>query len=75
MVKQQAKSDATEHSVYLRVSGEAVVDESITADGDYEVSFDRVATVALSPDAAEKLYSMLSKRIPQLRKSATTELA
>jgi hypothetical protein len=70
MVTQPGKSDAIEHSVYFKVNCEAEFVESITADGDYEVSFDKVATLALSPDAAEKLYWMLSKQIPELRKLA-----
>ncbi|MFD0202790.1 MULTISPECIES: hypothetical protein [Saccharothrix] len=70
MEMQAGKSDAIEHSVYFRVNREADFVESITADGDYEISFDRVATLALSPDAAEKLYWMLGKRIQELRKIA-----
>jgi hypothetical protein len=75
MVMQAGKSDAIEHSVYFRVNCEADFVESITADGDYEVSFDRIATLALSPDAAEKFYWMLSKQIPALRKIAEGFLA
>ncbi|WP_106618988.1 hypothetical protein [Saccharothrix carnea] len=43
---------------------------SITADGDYEVSFGTAATVALTPDAAEKFFWLLSTRIPELRRVA-----
>ena len=75
MVKQSARAHTIEHSVYFRVTGEAAFQESITADGDYEISFDRVATVALSPDAVEKLHLMLSKRIPELRKTTAAERA
>ncbi|MFD0199349.1 MULTISPECIES: hypothetical protein [Saccharothrix] len=68
MVSQPA--DAVEQSSYIRILSEAEFKESITEDGDYEVSFGRVATVALTPDAAEKLYWMLSARIPALRAAA-----
>jgi hypothetical protein len=65
MVMQPA--DAVEQSSYIRILSEAEFKESITADGDYEVSFGGAATVALTLDAAEKLYWMLGARIPALR--------
>ncbi|MFE9747592.1 hypothetical protein ACFYOT_22040 [Saccharothrix saharensis] len=65
-------ADAVEQTSYLRISSEAEFKESITADGDYEVSFGTAATVALTPDAAEKLYWMLGTRIPELRQIAST---
>ncbi|MGW4112094.1 hypothetical protein ACWEFJ_14565 [Actinosynnema sp. NPDC004786] len=69
MAMQPGKSDPVEHSVYYRVSGEADFIESVTADGDYEVSFDRVATLALTRDAAEKLHRLPGERIPELRRA------
>ncbi|NUT49465.1 MAG: hypothetical protein HOV94_19470 [Saccharothrix sp.] len=55
--------EAVEQTSYLRITGDAEFTESVTADGDYEVSFGTVATVALTPDAAEKLHRMLGARL------------
>ncbi|MBB5808449.1 hypothetical protein F4560_008217 [Saccharothrix ecbatanensis] len=63
--------NGVEHSSYIRISSEAEFKEGINADGEYEVSFDQVATVALTPDAAEKFYWMLGAKIPELRRLAT----
>ncbi|TQM80366.1 hypothetical protein FHX81_2695 [Saccharothrix saharensis] len=63
-------SDAVEQTSYIRITSEAEFKESVTADGDYEITFDTTATVALTPDAAEKLYRMLGARIPELRRLA-----
>ncbi|MEU4741219.1 hypothetical protein AB0G02_12250 [Actinosynnema sp. NPDC023658] len=68
MVTQPA--DAVEQTSYLRITREAEFRESVTADGDYEVSFGTAATVAPTPDAAEKLYWMSGKRVPALRRPA-----
>ena len=65
-------ADAIEQTSYLRITSEAEFKEFITADGDYEVSFGTAATVALTPDAAEKFFWMLSTRIPELRRLART---
>ncbi|MFE2757798.1 hypothetical protein ACFXGA_37925 [Actinosynnema sp. NPDC059335] len=73
MVMQPA--DAVEQTSYIRVLCEADFVESVTADGDYEISFGGVATLAMSPDAAEKLYWMLGRKIPDLRKVAEDLLA
>ncbi|NUT54190.1 MAG: hypothetical protein HOV94_43900 [Saccharothrix sp.] len=63
-------SDAIDQSTYLRITCEAEFAENITADGDYEISFGDKATVALTPDAAEKFFSMLNARLPELRELA-----
>ncbi|MCE6997729.1 hypothetical protein LZG04_23430 [Saccharothrix sp. S26] len=63
-------SDAVEQTSYVRIMSEAKFEESVTADGDYEVTFDMTATVALTPDAAEKLHWMLGAKIPELRRLA-----
>lgn len=62
--------DAVERTSHIRILSEAEFVESVTADGDHEVSFGTAATVALTPDAAEKLYWMLGARIPGLRRLA-----
>lgn len=59
--------DAIEQTTYLRITEEVEFTESTTADGDYEINFGTAATVALTPDAAEKLFSVLSTTIPLLR--------
>ncbi|MEV8439558.1 hypothetical protein AB0425_19470 [Actinosynnema sp. NPDC051121] len=64
-------ADAVEQTSYLRITSEAEFKESITADGDYEISFGEAAVVALTPDAAEKLHWMLGVRIPELRRIAS----
>ena len=63
-------SDAVEQTSYIRILSEAELVESVTADGDYEVGFGMAATLAMTPDAAEKLYWVLSARIPELRRRA-----
>jgi len=63
-------SDAIDQSTYLRITSEAEFGESITADGDYEISFGEKATIALTPDAAEKFFWMLSAKVPELRRLA-----
>lgn len=62
--------DAVEQTSYVRITKEARFTESVTADGDYEISFGTAATLAMTPDAAEKLYWMLGARIPELRRQA-----
>jgi hypothetical protein len=72
MVMQPESS--VESSTYLRVAGGADFQPQINADGEFEVSFDRTATLALTIDAAEKFYSMLGDRLPELRERAAANL-
>jgi hypothetical protein len=62
--------NGVEQSTYVRITCEAEFKEQINADGECEVSFDQVATLALTPDAAEKFYWMPGVRIPELRRLA-----
>lgn len=63
-------ADAIEQTSYLRITSEAEVKENITGDGDYEISFGMAAVLALTPEAADKLYRMLAVRVPELRRTA-----
>ena len=72
MVTQTESS--VEFSTYLRVVGNAEFQPQINADGEFEVSFDRTATLALTVEAAEKFYSMLGDRLPELRQRAAANL-
>lgn len=56
-------------------SGNAELQPQINADGEFEVSFDRTATLALTVAAAEKLYSVLGDRLPELRERAAASRA
>ncbi|NUT49775.1 MAG: hypothetical protein HOV94_21060 [Saccharothrix sp.] len=60
--------DAIEQTSYLRITGNAEFEHSITTDGDYEISFGTVATIALTPDAAERFHRMLGTKMPELRR-------
>lgn len=53
---------AVEQTSYVRITKDVQFTESVTADGDYEISFGTAATLAMTPDAAEKLYWMLALR-------------
>lgn len=63
-----------EFSTYVRVDREAEFEPQINADGEFEVSFDRVATLALTVDAAERFYSLLGDKLPELRQRAAAGL-
>jgi hypothetical protein len=63
--------DAIEQTTYVRILSETEFKESATADGDYEITFGGVATLAMTPDAAEKLFWMLGNKIPDLREIAS----
>ncbi|MFI9006358.1 hypothetical protein ACIGNX_03860 [Actinosynnema sp. NPDC053489] len=62
--------DAVEQTSYVRVTEGVRLTESVTADGDYEISFGTAATLALTPGAAEELYRVLGTRIAELRRLA-----
>lgn len=62
--------DAVEQTTYVRILSETEFAESVTADGDYEITFGGVATPAMTPDAAEKLFWMLGNKVPDLREIA-----
>jgi hypothetical protein len=62
--------DAVEQTTYVRILSETDFTESVTADGDYEITFGGVATLAMTPDAAEKLFWLLGNKVPDLREIA-----
>jgi hypothetical protein len=62
--------DAVEQTTYVRILSETEFTKSVTADGDYEITFGGVATLAMTPDAAEKLFWLLGDKVPDLREIA-----
>ncbi|MEU4448999.1 hypothetical protein AB0K14_27215 [Actinosynnema sp. NPDC050801] len=69
-MKKTPPADAVEQTTYVRILSETEFTESVTADGDYEITFGGVATLAMTPDAAEKLFWMLGNKVPELREGA-----
>jgi hypothetical protein len=61
--------DAIEQTAYVRIMSETEFKESMTGDGDYEITFGGVATLAMTPDAAEKLFWMIGTRFPSCARS------
>jgi hypothetical protein len=66
--------NGVEHSAYVTVYGSAAFHTQINADGHFELNFGRAVDLALTPDAAEKVYVLLGEALPELRKLAETEL-
>ncbi|WP_433270029.1 hypothetical protein ACQPZF_08635 [Actinosynnema sp. CS-041913] len=62
------------HSSYIKVYSDATFRSQINTDGIFELNFDGVVDLALTPDAAEKVYAMLGEALPELRELAEAQL-
>ncbi|MFD0204319.1 MULTISPECIES: hypothetical protein [Saccharothrix] len=71
-MEKTSPADAVEQTTYVRILSETDYKESMTADGDYEITFGGVATLAMTGDAAEKLFWMIGNKIPELREIAAS---
>lgn len=67
--------NGVEHSSYITVYSDAAFRTQINAEGYFELNFGRAVDLALTPDAAEKVYALLGEALPELRRLAETELA
>ena len=59
-----------DHSSFIKIYADAEFGSHINGDGDFELNFDGVVDVALTPDAAEKVHAMLGEALPKLREPA-----
>lgn len=58
------------HSSFIKVVGDARFRSHINGDGDFELNFDGVVDLSLTPDAAQRVYTMLGEAMPELRQLA-----
>lgn len=67
------RDTGVEHSSYIKIHTDARFKSHITGDGDFELNFDGVVDLSLTPDAAVKVYRMLGDALPDLREFSDTE--
>jgi hypothetical protein len=64
-----------EHSSFIKIHTDAEFRSHINGDGDFELNFDGVVDLSLTPDAAMKVHAMLGESLPELRALAASEPA
>jgi hypothetical protein len=64
-----------EHSSYIKIHTDAKFKSHINGGGDFELNFDGVVDLSLTPDVAVKVYRMLGEALPDLRELSETEPA
>jgi hypothetical protein len=62
--------NGVDHSSFIKIYADAEFRSHINGDGEFELNFDGVVDLALTPDAAEKVHAMLGEALPKLRELA-----
>jgi hypothetical protein len=65
--------NGVDHSSFIKIYADAEFRSHINGDGEFELNLDGVVDLALTPDAAEKVYAMIGAVLPELRELAETE--
>ena len=66
----QYSGNGVDHSSFIRVHSGAQFRSHVNGDGEFELNFDGVVDLALTPDAAVRVYAMLGEALPELREAA-----